>query len=79
MLTALFAGLPASRLPGFWYDQEEGEWVALLQGTAHAPSRRVDRSGDADGLARHVLPGEVGVDAHQQGLERLFLGRAEAA
>ncbi len=86
MLTNLFAGLPADRLPeeliaaipaggalrierivstgqasppGFWYDQEEGEWVAVLQGSARLliegePAPRLMRTGDFIDLPPHT-------------------------
>ena len=36
--------------PGFWYDQEEGEWVALLDGEATLEWE--------DGRVRDLLPGD---------------------
>jgi len=37
--------------PGFWYDQAEGEWVAVLQGEARL--RFADEA-----QARHLRPGD---------------------
>lgn len=37
--------------PGFWYDQEEAEWVTLLAGEA--------RVGFLDGSAKHLAAGET--------------------
>ncbi|WP_194791973.1 cupin domain-containing protein [Pseudomonas sp. UFMG81] len=44
--------------PGHWYDQEEGEWVALLSGSAglrleHEPETRVLRPGDHLNIPPH--------------------------
>ncbi len=51
--------------PGFWYDQEEGEWVAVLQGSARLLIEgelepRLMRSGDFIDLpprTRHRVEG----------------------
>jgi cupin 2 domain-containing protein len=44
--------------PGFWYDQAEGEWVAVLQGEARLrfadePAARHLRAGDQLDIAPH--------------------------
>ncbi|MEN6413220.1 MAG: cupin domain-containing protein [Veillonellales bacterium] len=45
--------------PGFWYDQERDEWVALLQGQA--------RMSWEDGHVRDIGPGDwVLIPAHQR-------------
>ncbi|WP_146526726.1 cupin domain-containing protein [Novipirellula artificiosorum] len=45
--------------PGFWYDQEEHEWVALLQGEAKLIFE--------DGTALTMRPGDhLLIDAHQR-------------
>ncbi|MDG4597017.1 MAG: cupin domain-containing protein [Candidatus Contendobacter sp.] len=46
--------------PGQWYDQDEGEWVALLQGRAEL------RFADED-TARVLVPGDyVWIPAHRR-------------
>lgn len=45
--------------PGFWYDQEEGEWVAVLQGAARLliegeREARLMRAGDFVDLPPHT-------------------------
>lgn len=45
--------------PGFWYDQEEGEWVAVLQGRARLriegeAEARLMRAGDCIDLPPHT-------------------------
>ncbi len=45
--------------PGFWYDQEEGEWVAVLQGSARLwlegePEPRLLQAGDFIDLPPHT-------------------------
>lgn len=45
--------------PGFWYDQEEHEWLALLAGTAHLQIEGVEQlvklnSGDTYHLPAHL-------------------------
>jgi cupin 2 domain-containing protein len=37
--------------PGFWYDQEEGEWVVLLSGSARLRF-------EDEGEARFLVPGD---------------------
>jgi cupin 2 domain-containing protein len=43
---------------GFWYDQEENEWVLLLRGTASLEfedgGRVILKAGDYLGIARHL-------------------------
>jgi len=44
--------------PGFWYDQPQGEWVLILQGTAglrfeDEPAARVLKAGDFVDIAAH--------------------------
>ena len=46
--------------PGFWYDQEEAEWVVVLQGRARL------RFADED-AARSLMAGDcVAIDAHRR-------------
>jgi len=45
--------------PGFWYDQEEGEWVTVLQGSARLriegeSEARLMRAGDCMDLPPHT-------------------------
>jgi len=45
-------------LPGFWYDQPQGEWVLVLQGEARLafegePESRLLRPGDCVDIAPH--------------------------
>lgn len=46
--------------PGFWYDQDDAEWVVLLQGEA-----RLRFADEAE--ARHLRPGDhVDIAAHRR-------------